>query len=199
MRRRRIGAAVLGVALACAAALLLVRHDRSPAGASAGPSIGGPFQLTDGAGHQVTDQSFNGDWRLVYFGYTHCPDACPTTLSKLAASLDKLSPATRAHLRVLFVTVDPARDTPPVIGAYAHAFGPEFVGLTGTQANLDVMEAAYHVYAARHDLKGGDYAMDHSSIIYVMGPDGRYVGILDDSLSPEGMAARLGSKEGLLF
>ena len=155
------------------------------------PQIGGPFALTDGAGRRVTEQSFAGDWRLVYFGYTHCPDACPTTLGDLGAALDKLPQGERAHVRVLFVTVDPARDTPQVIGGYVRAFGPEFVGLTGSQAELAPMEASYHVYARRHELKGGDYAMDHSSIVYVMRPDGSFAGLLDDGLAPAEMARRL--------
>ena len=156
-----------------------------------GPSIGGPFALTDGGGHRVTEASYAGLWRLVYFGYTHCPDACPTTLSNLAAALDKLPAGARARLRVLFVTVDPARDTPDVVGAYAQAFGPEFAGLTGSPAELQAVEASFHVYARRHELKGGDYAMDHSSIIYMMRPDGRFDGVLDDTLSPAELAKRL--------
>ncbi len=192
MRRTPIVAGLAGIAGAILLALFAFPGlgARAPA-AGPGLAIGGPFALTDGAGHPVTDASYAGDWRLVYFGYTHCPDACPTTLSKLAASLDKLTPAARARLRVLFITVDPGRDTPAIVGDYARAFGPEFVGLTGTQAALDGVEASYHVYARRHDLKGGDYAMDHSSIIYVMGPDGQYAGLLDDSLSPADLAARL--------
>jgi protein SCO1/2 len=177
---------------ACAVLLALaggiaVQRARAPDG----PSVGGPFTLTDGQGHRVTSATYQGQWRLMYFGYTHCPDACPTTLSKLGAALDKLPPPDRARIRVLFVTVDPARDTPGVVGDYAHAFGPEFTGLTGTPAELAPVEDEFHVYARRHDLAGGDYAMDHSSIIYVMGPDGGFVGLLDDGLSPDELATRL--------
>ena len=189
MKHTRLVAALAGIVLA-ACLVLLVRLDLARQ-AQPGPALGGPFRLVAGDGRQVTDASFAGDWRLVYFGYTHCPDACPTTLSKLAAALDKLPAAARAHLRVLFITVDPARDTPSVMDAYAKAFGPEFTGLTGTQAQLDKVETGYAVYARRHELKGGDYAMDHSSIVYVMAPDGHYVGLLDDGLSPGEMAGRL--------
>ncbi len=189
MRRRTTliaaGAALLAVAVGL---MLTIRQPRGPA---EGPAIGGPFTLTDGDGHRRTQASFDGLWRLVYFGYTHCPDVCPTTLSNLAAAIGKLPPAAQARLRVLFVTVDPARDTPAVIGAYAHAFGPEFIGLTGTAAELDRMASLYHVYARRHDLPGGDYAMDHSSIIYVMAPDGHFTGLLDDAMSPAELAAHL--------
>jgi cytochrome oxidase Cu insertion factor (SCO1/SenC/PrrC family) len=155
------------------------------------PSIGGPFALVDGAGHGVTDKDLLGHWTLIYFGYTHCPDACPTTLSAIGGALDKMSPAARKAIKVLFITVDPARDSAAVVGAYAKAFGPEFVGLGGSAPELAKVAQEFRVYAQRHDLKGGDYAMDHSSIIYVMGPDGRFAGLLDDSLSPGDMAERL--------
>ena len=186
----RTGLAVIGAGAALAAIGLAVFVPRLQATPDA-PQIGGPFTLTDGAGHRVTDRDFRGEWRLVYFGYTHCPDACPTTLSTLGAALDKLPPSGRKTIRVLFVTVDPARDTPAVVGPYAQAFGPEFVGLTGSQADLAPVESSFHVYARRHDLKGGDYAMDHSSIIYVMRPDGSFAGLLDDTLPPAEMAKRL--------
>jgi protein SCO1/2 len=139
----------------------------------------------------VTEQALLGRWTLIYFGYTHCPDACPTTLSAIGGALDKLSPAARKAIRVLFITVDPGRDTPAVVGPYAKAFGPEFSGLTGSGAELSKVEQEFRVYAQRHDLKGGDYAMDHSSIIYVMGPDGQFAGLLDDSLSAADMAQKL--------
>jgi protein SCO1/2 len=155
------------------------------------PMIGGPFALVDDAGHGVTDKNFLGRWTLIYFGYTHCPDACPTTLSAIGGALDKVSPEARKKIVVLFITVDPGRDTPSVVGAYAKAFGPEFIGLTGSDAELAKVEQEFRVYAQRHTLKGGDYAMDHSSIIYVMGPDGRFAGLLDDSLSPADMAQKL--------
>ncbi len=178
-------AAVVAAGLGLAAGLPRLSHE------GGAPSIGGPFALVDGDGHKVTDKALLGRWTLIYFGYTHCPDACPTTLSAIGGALDKMSPASRKMVEVLFITVDPARDTPSVVGAYAKAFGPEFIGLTGTDAELAKVEQAFRVYAQRHALKGGDYAMDHSSIIYVMGPDGRFAGLLDDSLSPTDMAQRL--------
>jgi protein SCO1/2 len=158
-----------------------------------GPSlaIGGPFTLTDGAGRTVTDHDVQGRWQLVYFGYTHCPDVCPTTLSGIGAALNKMPPDARARLGVLFITVDPQRDTPKVVGDYAHAFGPEFVGLTGTPGQITRVEQEYRVYAAKHPLKGGDYAMDHSSVIYIMDPKGGFAGVLDDTLAPQDMARRL--------
>lgn len=190
MRRSRAALALAG----CGAASLVlagVMLTRPGSGASEAPQIGGPFTLTDGAGRRVSDRDFRGVWKLVYFGYTHCPDACPTTLGDIGAALDRLPANIRAHYRVLFVTVDPARDTPPVMAAYTHAFGPEFVGLTGGPADLGPMEESFHVYARRRDLKGGYYAMDHSSIIYVMRPDGSFAGLLDDGMKPSDLAKRL--------
>ena len=186
MTRPKLLGAGAALAVAAAAAIGLRLQPTPPA-----PQIGGPFTLTDGAGHRVSDRDFRADWRLVYFGYTHCPDACPTTLSTLGGALDKLTPAQRRAIRVLFVTVDPVRDTPAVMGPYARAFGPEFVGLTGSEADLAPVEASFHVYARRHDLKDGGYAMDHSSIVYVMRPDGSFAGLLDDSQSPADMARSL--------
>jgi len=182
-----LGLAASGIVIAGMAAAALLPHLT----AAAATSIGGPFALIDGAGQAVTDKTYLGRWKLIYFGYTHCPDACPTTLSDIGAALDKLTPTARKNLSVLFITVDPERDTPKVIGDYAKAFGQEFIGLTGTHAALAPVEQSFRVYAQKHALKGGDYAMDHSSIIYVMAPDGHFVGLLDDGLSPVEMAQRL--------
>jgi protein SCO1/2 len=188
VNRNIVGAAAFGLLLVgLGAAALLPRLTASPVRIT----IGGPFALTDGTGRAVTDRDFRGSWLLIYFGYTHCPDACPTTLSDIAAGLDKMKGPDRARVRVLFITVDPSRDTPAVIGAYARAFGPEFVGLTGTPDQIATAEAEYHVYARRAELKGGDYAMDHSSIIYVMRPDGGFSGLLEDGLAPAEIASKL--------
>jgi protein SCO1/2 len=187
MRRALLAAA--GVALALVIVVVVARSGSQQA--SAGIDIGGPFTLVDGAGKPVTQRDFAGKFLLVYFGYTHCPDVCPTTLGGMAEGISKLPPAAQARLVLLFITVDPERDTPPVVGAYAHAFGPSFVGLTGSDAQIAKVEQAYRVYAQKHELKGGDYAMDHSSVIYVMGPDGKFLAALDDTMQPTAMAARL--------
>jgi cytochrome oxidase Cu insertion factor (SCO1/SenC/PrrC family) len=154
-------------------------------------TIGGPFNLIDGHGKTVSNTDFRGKYMLVYFGYTHCPDACPTMLSDMASAIDKLPAADRAKLVPIFITVDPDRDTPSMIGDYAGAFGPSFVGLTGSQAEITKAEDAYHVYARKHPLKNGDYAMDHSSILYVMGPDGVYRGVIEDNTKPSVMAQQM--------
>jgi protein SCO1/2 len=182
-------AAMAVVALAGAGAIVVPRIEASTA--PAGLQIGGPFALLDGSGKIVTDRDFRGRYMLVYFGYTHCPDVCPTTLTDIAAALDKLPPTDRARVAPLFITVDPARDTPAVMGDYAHAFGPSFVGLTGSAAAIASVEHEYRVYAARHELAHGDYGMDHSSVLYVMGPDGNFMGVIDDGSKPAEMAQRL--------
>lgn len=139
-------------------------------------SIGGPFTLVNQDGRTVTDQDFRGRWMLIYFGYTFCPDVCPTSLSVAAQAMDKLAPAEQKQLVPVFVTVDPARDTPPVMKDYVGAFHPAMVGLTGDEAQVQAAMKAYKVYGAK--AKGGDaqsYTVDHSSILYLVGPDGRFV------------------------
>lgn len=154
-------------------------------GAEGSAQIGGPFRLIDGDGRGVTDQSFRGKAMLVYFGYTHCPDACPTALQDMAAAVDKLAPAERAQVQIVFITVDPARDTPAVMKGYAAAFGPGVEGLTGSPGAIADAARGYRVYYARHDEQGGDYSMDHSSIIYLMDKQGRFVSVLREQAADE--------------
>ena len=158
--------------------------------ASGTATIGGPFRLTDQDGHPRSDADFRGRFMLVYFGYSFCPDVCPTTLAVMANALDKLGPMRRAVAPV-FVTVDPARDTPAVLKAYLKSFGPDFVGLTGSTADIAAAEKAYRVFARRHPLPGGTYAMDHSSEIVLMGPDGRFVAYYEEDVGPDALAADL--------
>jgi len=138
--------------------------------------VGGPFTLVNGQGQTVTNRTFQGKYMLVYFGYTHCPDVCPTTLSDIAVALQKLGPKA-ARIVPVFITVDPARDTPAVVGHYAALFSPRIVGLSGSAAQIARVADEYHVYYARHVTGPGpdDYSMDHSSVLYLMGPDGRFV------------------------
>lgn len=149
---------------------------REVAGDSDKVAIGGPFLLTDGEGKQVTDGDFKGKIMLIYFGYTFCPDVCPTELGLVAKALDQLPTEQRDKVAPLFITVDPERDTPEVIKAYVATFHPQLVGLTGTPEQIAAVEKSYHVYAAK--VPGGDdktYTMDHSSVLYLMGPDGQYM------------------------
>ena len=162
-------------------------------GEAGGPTVGGPFTLVSGDGHTVTDRDFRGKYLLVYFGYTYCPDVCPTTLNAVAGALDKLG-STADRLQPLFITIDPRRDTPAVVKQYAAAFSPRLLGLTGTPAEIAAVAKEYHVYYAEHRTGPGpnDYSMDHSSIIYLMGRDGRFIApIRADGTSAE-MAAEIG-------
>jgi cytochrome oxidase Cu insertion factor (SCO1/SenC/PrrC family) len=155
-------------------------------------SVGGPFTLEDGAGKTVTDRDFRGKYMLVYFGYTFCPDVCPTTLNAVADAMDKLGPAA-ARVQPLFITVDPKRDTPAVVQRYAAAFGPRIEGLTGTAEEIAKVAKEYRVYYAEHRTGTGpnDYSMDHSSVLYLMGPGGAFVGPLRADQSGDEIAANL--------
>ncbi|MDB5401280.1 MAG: hypothetical protein QOD93_6786 [Acetobacteraceae bacterium] len=155
-------------------------------------SIGGPFTLEDGGGKPVTDRDFRGKYMLVYFGYTFCPDVCPTTLTAVADAMDKLGPAA-SRVQPLFITVDPKRDTPAVVKQYAAAFGPNIQGLTGTPEEIAQVAKEYRVYYAEHRTGSGpnDYSMDHSSVLYLMSPDGSFVAPVRADESGDEIAANL--------
>ena len=137
--------------------------------------IGGSFRLIDQTGKTVSDRDFRGRYMLVYFGYSFCPDVCPTTLGVMAQALEKLGTERARRIVPIFVTIDPARDTPKVLVDYMKAFGPDFIGLTGSEAAIKDAEKKYRVYAVKRPLEKGNYGMDHSSVLYLMGPDGRLV------------------------
>ena len=164
----------------------------APATVQQAAAIGGPFTLTDGAGKAVTDADFRGKHMLVYFGYTFCPDVCPTTLNDVGQALDKLG-ARADQLAPLFITVDPARDSPNVVRQYAAAFSPRLIGLTGTPDEIAAVAREYRVYYAKHKTGPGpgDYTMDHSSVIYLMDAKGRFEGIIRADEGPDAMAADL--------
>ena len=179
-------AGVLAAGLAGVAAWMGTRRDG--AGRAA---IGGPFRLQGGDGKAVTDADFRGRWMLVYFGYTHCPDACPTALQDMANALDSLTPAEKAKVAAVFITVDPERDTPAVVQDYVRAFDAPITGLSGTPEQVAVAAKAYRVYYAKHPRADGDYEMDHSSIIYVMDPRGEFVANFTHETAPDAIAAKL--------
>lgn len=155
--------------------------------------IGGPFSLVDGDGHPVTDRSFRGRFMLVYFGYTFCPDVCPATLTDVADAMDRLGPKAD-RVQALFITIDPRRDTEAVVKQYAANFTPRLIGLTGTSDAVADAARAYRVYYAMHRTGAGpdDYSMDHSSILYLMGPDGRFVAPVSAEEGGAGMAEQIG-------
>ena len=182
------GLVILGVG----AFLALSLHEtpRGAAGTLLASAIGGPFRLVDQNGKTVTDGDLKGKWSLVYFGYTHCPDACPTALNDISIALDELGPK-RDAVRPVFITVDPERDTAEVLKAYVTSFDAPIMALTGTPEEIAQAAKEYRVYYAKHPEAGGDYSMDHSSVIYVMDPEGRFTASFTHENTPEDIAERL--------
>jgi protein SCO1 len=153
-------------------------------------AIGGPFQLVDQNGRTVTDKDLKGEPFLVFFGFTHCPDACPTTLLELSDVLEKLgSDADKVH--VLFITIDPERDSPNALKDYLSAFNSRLLGLSGDLAAVTAVARAYHVYFKKVPVEGGDYTMDHTALIYLMNKDGQFVSPFSLKRSPQDAAAEL--------
>ena len=171
-------------------ALSLHETPRGAAGTLLASAIGGPFQLVDQNGKTVTNADLKGKWSLVYFGYTHCPDACPTALNDISIALDELGPK-RDAVRPVFITVDPERDTPEVLKSYVTSFDAPILALTGTPEEIAQAAKDYRVYYAKHPEAGGDYSMDHSSVIYVMDPDGRFTASFTHESAPEQISERL--------
>ena len=180
------------VILGTGAFLALVSRDtpRGAAGTALASAIGGPFQLVDQNGKTVTDADLRGKWSLIYFGYIHCPDACPTALNDIAIALDQLGPK-REAVRSVFITVDPERDTPEVLKEYVTSFDAQILALSGSAEEIARAAKAYRVYYAKHPEPGGDYSMDHSSVIYVMDPEGRFTASFTHQNTPEEIAERL--------
>ena len=152
--------------------------------------IGGPFALIDHDGKPRTNEDFRGKVMLVYFGFTYCPDVCPTDLQNIGLALDQLGPAGE-QIQPLFITVDPERDTAEHLKDYVPMFHPRLVGLTGDAAAVHAAAAAYRTYYAKIPLKGDDYTVDHSSFTYVVGADGQYLGFFPPGTPPERIAESL--------
>ncbi len=182
--------------LLLAAAAVLWQEGGSGAGrvvSTGQAAIGGPYHLINQDGKPVSDRDFRGRYQLIYFGYTFCPDVCPTTLALIAAALEKMGPDAK-RIAPIFITVDPDRDTPQILKKYLAAFDPRFIGLTGSQSELSKVEKEYKVYAKKEPLKGGTYAVNHSSVIYLMGPKGKLVTFYNEVLTPEQLAKDLSAK-----
>jgi len=154
--------------------------------------VGGPFTLTDHTGRRVTDQDFRGRFMIVFFGFTFCPDVCPTALQVMAAALDKIGSKAEQITPVL-ITVDPERDTPEQMAMYVKSFHPRLVGLTGSPEEIAAVAKAYRAYFKRvpDPKSSGGYTMDHSAIIYVMGPDGAFRTHFTYTVDANAMAERL--------
>lgn len=152
--------------------------------------IGGPFTLTDTSGVARRDTDFRGKFMLIYFGYTYCPDVCPTTLTMISDTMAKLGPdATK--IVPIFITVDPARDTPAQMKEYIQSFDPHFVALTGSDAQIADVAREYRVYYRKETGENGQYTMDHSSVIYLVSRDGRYIGHFNSTIDASGLARAL--------
>lgn len=154
--------------------------------------IGGPFELVDQHGAFRTDADFRGSYLLIFFGYTHCPDLCPTTLLEMADAIDelaRLSPEKAARVAPVFVSVDPERDTPDVLRSYVEGFHPRMVGLTGTPKALANVGRRYGMRAARSPADAA--VIEHTSFVYLMGPDGRYIEHLESDAGVAELVAAL--------
>jgi protein SCO1/2 len=166
---------------------------RDPGYAASAPSIGGPFTLTDQSGATVTDKSYDGSYRLIYFGYTFCPDACPTELQVMAQAVEAMGPA-GAKVQPIFITIDPARDSAKQLAGYVPLFDKRLVGLTGTPEQIATVAREYKVYYAKADQPGGDakgYGMNHSSFVYLMDPAGKFLTVFSSDMDSDKMAAEI--------
>ena len=198
MQARTLLIMAAGVAVGTAAALAVFPEARlrlipSPGPATTGKAlVGGPFALTDATGKRVTDQDYRGRYMLVFFGFTSCPDICPAGLQLMAAVLDKLGPKAD-RVAPIFISVDPERDTPQKLAEYVKNFNPRLVGLTGTPAEVTAVTKAYKVYFQKvpNNERPADYGMDHTSIIYLMDPNGEFVAHFTPSTTVDDMTAKL--------
>lgn len=159
-------------------------------GATAPAAIGGPFRLTDQAGQVVTEKSLEGRPSLVFFGFTHCPDVCPTALFEMSEVLRAMGPDAD-KVNAYFISVDPERDTAAAMKDYLSSFDPHLKGLTGSPEEIAKVLSAYRVYAKKVPLKDGDYTMDHTALIYLMDRKGNFVRPFDLKRKPEDAAADL--------
>ena len=159
---------------------------------SGSAAIGGPFTLVSANGQHVSNQTYRGKWILIYFGYTFCPDACPTALSNISVALEKLG-SDASKLQPLFVTVDPQRDTREIVSDYLKSFDPRILGLTGTKDQIDTVIREFHLYVKQEKSEddGDSYLVSHSSYIYLMNPQGKFVNVIQGAAAGDGIAVWL--------
>jgi protein SCO1/2 len=185
-------AAILFLLLGLAVAGCSAASDEPPL---KGAAIGGPFTLVDQDGRPATDRRFEGRYRIVYFGFTHCPDVCPTDLAVIGQALrrfEKSDPARAARVIPIFVTVDPERDTPAVLKDYVAAFHPRLLGLTGTPAQVAAAAKAFRIYYSKEPgTAAGGYNVNHSRFTYLFGPDGAPMALLPADQGAEAVAKDL--------
>ncbi len=186
--RRLLAAASVVIAVSLAASVAV---NRLPGGHAIAPlQLGGPFSLMAPDGRVVTDRDFPGKWLIIYFGYTSCPDACPTALSDITVALEQLGPLAD-KVQPLFITVDPDRDSPELMADYVGSFDPRFIGLRGTAEQTAAVAAAFRVTYVVRKLGHDAYAIDHSSYIYLMNPDGALAKLLTGDLPGHQLADEL--------
>ena len=191
VRRVLWGLAAVG---AVAGGVFLSRHTTPVAAtqAEAPAAIGGAFSLVNQDGERVTQNTYAGKYLLMFFGFTFCPDICPTELAKVTRVLELLPAAVAAEVQPLFVSVDPARDTPAVLKTYMTAFDGRIEGLTGTEAEVAAITKAYRIYAAKVPGQGGaDYLVDHSAMLYLMRPDGQFATFFRTTDTADAIAAKV--------
>jgi protein SCO1 len=162
----------------------------------AGAKIGGPFTLTDQNGATVTERSFPGQYRIMYFGYTFCPDVCPTDVANLARGLKafaKVDPARAGRVKLIFVSVDPARDTPAVLKSFTAAFDPKMVGLTGSLKATEAVAKAFGIaFSIAPGQKKDAYLVDHSRVAYLMDPQNKPLALIPQEGTPQDIASEVG-------
>jgi protein SCO1 len=194
--RRRplfVGADAVVVVAAAVAWATLGTLTKTPAASTtrALSGVGGPFKFTDQDGRLVTDADFRGKWVLLYFGYTHCPDACPTALNTIAGALDQLGGA-REKIQPLFITLDPERDTPAVLRDYTGAFQAGILGMTGSSAQIRAVAKAYRIAYEKHvTAEDQDYTVDHTSILFLLDPLGHPVSLFSHETPPDQLSRRI--------
>jgi protein SCO1/2 len=176
---------------------LILAACSSPAAAPPleGASMGGPFTLTDQNGHRVSDRDLAGKYRLIYFGYTFCPDVCPIDMQVIGAGLRRFEgqdPERAAKVQPIFISVDPARDTPEVLRHFVSAFHPRLLGLTGSEAEIAQVAREYRIFYQRGEASGGGYMVNHTRMAVLYGPDGKPIAIIPVDQGPDGVAAELG-------
>jgi protein SCO1/2 len=184
-----LSAFLAGLVLCFAVVLLVTGRGAGPVIATQS-AVGGPFRLVDQDGKTITDENLKGRPFLVFFGFTHCPEVCPTALFEISEIFNKLGPDAE-KVNALFVTVDPERDTPEKLKEYLSSFNPRLIGVGGDADALAAVAKAYRVYYKKVPLKDGDYTMDHTAIVYLMDRSGQFVAPFSLKRRPEDAAADL--------
>ena len=190
LRSLTVFAAFLAGLVLSLGVILMAREHMAAPGSPQAAAIGGPFRLTDQDGRVVTQDDLKGRPTLVFFGFTHCPDVCPTTLFDISQVMTALGPDAD-RTRAVFITVDPERDTQSVLKDYLTSFDPHVTGLTGDLPAITTVAKEYRVYFKKVPLDGGGYTMDHTAVTYLMDKEGRFVSPFSLKRTPEAAAADL--------